>query len=284
MTKLLRAGVRRYAINPLTWVAFAAALLGGAFFGYMTNWCFYVEDIYMAIPSFICAILISLSVGREFSDGVIRNKITAGHRKGIIYLSELLLALINCTVIVILFWGVFAAFNTALLSKMPVSVICKLFVGCWLLQVTFVALHVLISSLITSKATASIVNLVLILAVIFSAYWIDDRLSQPEYFYEYGYNEEADEWYATEEKTLNPDYVKGVTRDIYEVVLDVLPYGQTVEYVTVFDVYCMGSEEEPLSLTAEQKTALNTHPFYSLGFIVAISAVGWFFFRRKDMK
>ena len=90
MAKLLRAGIRRYLHSIIFWLAFIATAAIACICATEAK-KYGVEDIYAVIGFLINAILIVMSVGREYSDGGFRNKVINGHTKGNIFISELIL-------------------------------------------------------------------------------------------------------------------------------------------------------------------------------------------------
>lgn len=82
MIKLLRSEARRYFKNVLFWLGIAALLICGLYFGTLEN----LDVTYHLVVPIVMAVLISLIVGREYSDGGFRNKIISGHSKGKIFL------------------------------------------------------------------------------------------------------------------------------------------------------------------------------------------------------
>ena len=99
MMKLLRAGYRRYFRNILFWIALAASAILGALCGVRVKDDTRLDDMYIVVGFMIFAALIALMIGREFSDGGFRNKITSGHTKGKVFFSEYILALTICLIL-----------------------------------------------------------------------------------------------------------------------------------------------------------------------------------------
>ena len=101
MTKLLSAGFYRLFKSRVLWIMLAICVLLQVFVC-VDNFRFeqktpegsvLLDDIvFSIIPAlgFISSALISLLLGEEYSDGVMRNKLTVGHRRSDIYLSNLI--------------------------------------------------------------------------------------------------------------------------------------------------------------------------------------------------
>ena len=101
MIKLLNAGFTRLRKNKIFWllsvfsIGFALVLINGQY-GNMKTYGETVEmgTLLLSYPPLIgivIAVFISLFLGAEYSDGAIRNKISIGHKRGNIYLSNFII-------------------------------------------------------------------------------------------------------------------------------------------------------------------------------------------------
>ena len=284
MTKLLAAGLWRYWRSSVTWISLGASIFMGVLCGMNINLEESIKVDYFLFPPLIFAVLISLSIGREFSDGTVRNKVIAGHKKGHIFFSELILALGFCS----LLWAVFAAIvgmlNRPVLSRSPDDVNADVFIGLYFLSIAFAAMQVLISVLINNKAVVAIVNLLLVLAITLFASSLHSDLRQPKFYRDPrpSYDAETGEMKMEVKLTENKNYIDGIRRDVYELVVDILPGGQLIECGAVMDEY--RSAENPGQLTDEQYDSLHRHPYYSLALILVLCVSGWLAFSKKDLK
>ncbi len=93
MIALLSTNFFRIRRDLLFWLALCVCLVGGIAFGMGFRGAPAFDDFY-AFPFFValCAFL-SLFLGREYGDGTLRNKVTAGYRRGQIYLAYFLVSL-----------------------------------------------------------------------------------------------------------------------------------------------------------------------------------------------
>ena len=107
MMKLLRADFRRYFKSKLFWISLAISAVLGLASGKRVYDAAMVDDIYVVFGFIVFAVLIALTVGREFSDGGFRNKITSGHTKGKIFLSEYIAAICICLILFFVSMGFF---------------------------------------------------------------------------------------------------------------------------------------------------------------------------------
>ena len=89
MTKLLRASLRRYAHNSIFWIS-SILTIGIAFIVSFSARTTFYDDAMVIAQMVIHAIMISWIVGKEFKEGIFRNKVIVGHSKGNIFLAELI--------------------------------------------------------------------------------------------------------------------------------------------------------------------------------------------------
>lgn len=281
MNKLLHAGFRRYTRSILFWIAAALSVVIGVLLGQKMDRTT-LDEVFIIEEFLIFAILISLSIGREYSDGGFRNKIIAGHTKGQIFWSEWILG-----VSISLFLFVLCGIPSTIIGygkydPWTPDVLIKILIGFIFLNILSAVICVFVSIIISKKAIAPIVNILLVLAFALSANYINVALKEPQYFYEYEFNEETGEFFENTDKvTANSRYVGGVMRECLEIAVDTFPAGQVYEYSDIFKKAMAHADQE---FSEEQERALNTHPFYSIGAIIVLSTAGYWIFRKRDLK
>lgn len=282
MSKLLRAGFRRYMRSFLFWISSVIAIGVGIYSGYLICNNFYMEDITFMILPIVETILISLMIGREYSDGIFRNKIVAGYRKGTIFLSETILALGNCLWFFLLKTVAFSITNSDLMKKMQTSELLLILLGFLLITITFTAITVFISCTVSNRAFSVVINIVLVLCIIFSSDYIDGKLQMPKYM---------DVGVVVEEKTEepiwinepNPGYIDGFSRNILETVQNSLPYGQIRRYENMLSPGFVPNLNQ-LKFSKVQSTMMYTLPLYSLGTTLAFLGIGYVLFKKRNFK
>ena len=313
MTKLLRACIRRYAHNTIFWIAAVLTIGLGISIAHSTRMTYY-DDALVIAQMLIHAVMISWVVGKEFKEGIFRNKVIVGHSKGSIYLSELICGVGIAFVLYFLCAVIFVAFNFYEVPLLPASLIVKIFVDYVLLNMCLAAIFVTISCLFSQQAIIAIVNIALVLVMTTASQRLYAQLSQPQYLERYEtinsewidengnirYKEvkvEGSEYYVD-----NPTYVGGVKRDIYDTIYKLSPYGHIIEFV-YFNMDWHGYEyflnnpvdgmtgEETWELiigdneiTDETIETFSSHLMYSSILLIATSAVGYIGFRKKEFK
>lgn len=290
MTKLLRADFMRLKKNKLFWLGvifmFGLGLyvILNAFFENLKvpelavsnpDFFFCVGAVFVGIAS---AIFTAFFIGTEYGDGTVRNKLIAGHRRGDVYLSELivctaasfimhtayLLVVIVCGVIFI------GAFVTPVLCLVEIALVSFISV------LASTALFVMMAMLIPSKP-ASIAALILVSIFLLAASaFCYSKLSEPEYFDGYVITS-SDINFGETEKIPNPGYPRGAWRKFYGFLFDFLPVGQMLQFSSSL------SDIEPIS-QAELILRVLKFSGYSLILTAASSACGLICFKRKDLK
>ena len=105
MIRLIKASLIRYIKSPFLIIALSSSLVFGVIHGilewkmihfdfeYYFNECVWLgspmSDLWFKCSIWVVIVLISSEIGKEFSDGTIRNKLYIGHTRMAIYLSEI---------------------------------------------------------------------------------------------------------------------------------------------------------------------------------------------------
>lgn len=247
MNKLLKANLRRLWRSWGFWVC-TALVLGFTVFYIHMSWAFdlsrnrqpmarYHLSSYLFVLLFI-AIFSVLFLGRGYSDGTIRNKVIAGHRRRNIYLANLLVCIIAGSVI-------FLAWFLGGLAKLPHlggwgitagQLVLLLFLS-YCSMLSAVAIVVMLCHFSTTKSSALLIVSLMSLLVVITGFTLWDGLSEPRNLELSGRLTVVDGVIVEREVDVkpNPYYVGGIRRGVYEVVFCMLPGGQqfhNVEQVT----------------------------------------------------
>ena len=210
------------------------------------------------------ALLISMFLGTEFSEGTIRNKLCIGHKRDEIFLSNF----ISCalaTIVLTAVWLLSSALLFGLIGPLEMEV--SEFVGCIFVAmgfaVSFAALYTVIGSLSSNKAMTIIYTFAVFIVLAIAASGLYDRLSEPEL-------NQGMTLVGTQlvemEPTPNPLYLSGMIRTVCEVALELLPTGQAL---LLSDV----AIEYPVRAIA-----------LSVIFTTVTLLVGGMLFKKKDIK
>lgn len=231
--------------------------------GYTTSLDDYYFNQAPPIGAFL-ALLISMFLGTEFSEGTIRNKLCIGHKRDEIFLSNF----ISCAFATIALTAVWLLTSALLFGMIgPLVMEVSKFIGCIFVAigfaVSFAALYTVIGSLSSNKAMTIIYTFVVFIIFAMAASALFDRLSEPEL-------NEGMTLVGTQlvemEPTPNPLYLSGAIRTVCEVALNLLPTGQALLLSEVAIEYPVRS----IALSAV--------------FTIVTLLAGSMLFRRKDIK
>lgn len=210
------------------------------------------------------ALVTSMFLGTEFSEGTIRNKLCIGHKRSHIFLSNFISCALAAIVLAVV-WLLISALLFGLIGPLEMGV--SEFAGCIFVAigfaVAFAALYTVIGSLSSSKAMTIIYTFAVFVVLVIVASGLYDRLCEPEmnggrYF--------DGTKFVQMEPTPNPLYLSGMIRTVCEVTLEFLPTGQAL---LLSDV----AIEYPVRAIA-----------LSVAFTIVTLFVGSMLFRRKDIK
>lgn len=210
------------------------------------------------------AVFAALFLGTEYSDGVIRNKLIAGHSRDAVYLSSLLLCAAYSLLVCAASIAAVLVVGVPLLGPPADLLLLLKRLGCGVLLVAaFSGLFTLPAMLIRNKSVLSVFNTICFFGLLFSAIYIMQRLEAQEFIMEASYVLDGE--YIPGEYIPNPAYLRGAARAIFEFFEEFLPTGQS---------FLISQLEVP-------------HPLrlglYSLLVTVLTTLVGILAFRKKDI-
>ena len=189
----------------------------------------YTIFIYVILAPIVNAVLTALFIGNDYSSGTMRNKRIAGHRRGIIYLANLLVCICAGICLCLAFALPQAAVGLLLkgeLNAAPTTIL--LYVGLsFALMIAFTALFTLIAMLCQNKSHTTAGCILLTFALLFAGVYISSTLEEPEYLAAYSYTENGVTIEEPEQK--NPYYITGTKRQVYELLQDLTPGGQVIQ-------------------------------------------------------
>lgn len=312
MIKLIRAGFRRYARKPLFWITLGLSLL----FGFVASQADinssvpnkrvlgnFVQDVFfgnttgrtfsglITILYGISAVLLCFSIGREFSDHVIRNKLVCGHSKGKIYLSEWILAMLVTVLMQLSFClGVVLDF-LPVLDDISLPFFLYLLGGLTLAHLALATFFAVVALLVNQRAVVIALCLVVLLGSESVIHNIQSKLNCSEFVYDYATPPVVENGVVIEEgemvATPNPRYVSGIRRKLYSYLVVALPSGPIREYDSVLSEMNRAVREpqnnDSFGYNEEALAVVKISPLYSIGAILVFGAVGYWIFRKKSI-
>lgn len=222
---------------------------------------------YVLIIGFLIAALDSLFVGTEYSDGTIRNKLIVGHKRESIYLSNL----ITCSAGGVLLC--LSYFVPALIVGIPfcgiesgdLKTIFLVLLGSLFMSLSFTSLCTMAGMLFQNKAHTAILTILGVCFFFVVSIYITGQLNISETIPTVIQN--GNEIVKDVGTELNPAYVGGVKRAVYQFLNNVLPTSQAITFwMSSYDATSVF-----LSL-------------YSVGVIIVTTVIGVCVFKKRDIK
>lgn len=230
----------------------------------------YLDDIFFnfyQMMAFAFAICISMTVGTEYSDGVIRNKLIVGHTRRNLYFSTLLLHTAVSFLMIVIHGVVSYGLGYLMFGgfQMEFSQLVYIITCSTLANFVFVTLFVGISMNSSNKAVTVVLTMVLYIAILYLTAFVGARLAAEEMTYD-GIHILADGTMQLGELIKNPNYVSGMTRTVLEFIYDLIPTGQIIQ------------------MQADKFVPCVQFPVLSVVLIVLNTAVGYLLLCKKDIK
>lgn len=278
MSKLLSANIMRLWKEKVFWIVIAVVFTLGAAIpisikiteirlGVFNS----IDPVFGQFAMFIgvvLAIFCSFFVGKEYSDGTIRNKIICGKKRVDIYFANF----VTCTVVSLMLCAAFflpyLGIGIPLIGSfnMEKEIVFWLFLTVIFLSIAFASIFNLISMLSTSKAVTATVCILLTFLFLYMGFQFRGMLNQPEIIDGTAYDENGVAYKEVEDFP-NPEYLQGGERQVVQFLFNLMPGGQVAQ--------CVGRG------TVGNLSQL---PIYSLGVILITTGIGVFVFKKKDLK
>lgn len=276
MNKLLYANFSRLWKNKSFWGSLIFMLLMGALLPIIRykkmiqyNAVYKIDDtfFYCAILiAIVSAVLCSLFIGTDYSDGTIRNKIIVGHSRTIIYLSNLLAVATASIILCMAFFIMHICIGFPLLGDFGDNkqIILALIIAIFFLAFALCSIFTLCSMLIQNKTTASITAIIISLVLLITGLSMFSSLNNEPKMIPANTSTNGSPVYDVDMP--NPKYLEGMKRDVYEFFYNFLPGGQIIQFT------CM-QVSNPYMLS-----------IYSGVIILITTGIGTSSFKRKDIK
>ena len=280
MTKLLHAEFSRLIKTKLFWLGLLVMItvplygVGVRYYDFYiaqeavwetADGLWFVGGMYIAV---VVSVFVSLFIGTEFSDGTIRNKLTVGHSRGNIYLSNL----ITCTC-VSLFYHIayiavwFGAGSLLLKSwETPMKTLAIMTALSLAAVVAASAVFTMLAMLIHNRSAGAVTAMLVAMAMLIGAMTVYSMLNAPEYI-ENAFQLSVDGEIVPSDPIPNPKYLTGVEREVYQHLLNTIPTGQLLRFGNL-----------------EYTDDMRYLPLYALAVSAICTAAGFFLFRRKDIR
>lgn len=226
----------------------------------------YTMLIYVILAPIVTSVMAAMFIGNDHSDGTIRNKLIAGHRRGRIYIANLLVCCYAGICLCLAFALPHISIGLLLKGEMKAApAVILVYVGLsFALIITFTALFTLLAMLCQNKSHTVAGCILLTFVLLFAGVYISSTLEEPEYLEAYSYTENGVTVEEPEQK--NPYYISGKKRQAYEFLQELTPGGQVIQ------ISEMGAKKPEMLI------------LYDGIILLASTSVGILLFRRKDLR
>ncbi|SHH86537.1 hypothetical protein SAMN02745823_01258 [Sporobacter termitidis DSM 10068] len=282
MSKLLRANFARLIKSKSLWLCVAAMLLFNIVYSlseYRNSTLYQYEyntssDTVFFLPYIVVGILVaifcSLYIGKEYSDGTIRNKMVVGHSRNSIYFVNFATCAAAGLLMNLAYLIAACALGIPLLGPLETDIqtaILWLLAGL-LLTIACAAIFSLLSMLNQNKALVAVISIVIAFTAIFLFAYLNGRMNEPEFMQGLSMtvNDAGQQVVQAGERVPNPHYLNDSQRKMYQFIMDFLPTTQAGQ------------------LASRNVPHAGLMLLYSGIIIVVTNAAGMFIFRRKDLK
>ena len=296
--QLLKARLVKYFTSPLfplaSLVSLASGINGGVYCTYFKDEAGTVlncpaDDMWMLTAIWAAIVLTAMCAGREFSDGTIRNKITAGHTKTSVFLAEVIAAAVMTGILY-------------LLNIVPTVIGAWYFIGEipaisaaeWLINI-FLSFELMSigTAAVTFLSAKRAVSVVIAFALHFILYIITGftngyyySIDEPRYGTETGYIIYEDGTIEeTEQEYENGYYIEGTPKTLIQIEHAVNPmYGleDAVHFGYIPDKTIV--DDHLLKQEANRIRDMRFDVIKMLAYCILTSCVGAYLFRKKDLK
>ncbi|MCR5539574.1 MAG: ABC transporter permease [Ruminococcus sp.] len=303
MLRLIKASLIRYLKSPFLIVAFLCSLVLGIIHG-VNEWRFihqdlesyntYVwlvspmSDIWFKCSIWVLIVLVSLEIGKEFSEGTIRNKLYIGHTRMSIYLSEMISCLIMVLISYLMFMIPTLIGGRYFFSELS-TVACMCLLGELLL---FFAVWGIFSAVLSMLITNRAVGVVAVFSVMLFFAVINANLRS--YYYNTDPAEitstvveisEDGKPYSFEETEKNTWYLDGIPKALVNIEHEVDPFSRSYNACNYAYIhYPEKAESAEFEMQAQINRQLKEDVLILILTIVIFIVGGSFLFQKKDLK
>jgi len=279
MSKLLSSNFSRLWKNKIFWLCMGGMLVyavvymlsaGQKTFSSLTGEVYTLEHYYfqfLLYVGFFFAVVSSMFLGTDYSDGTMRNKLIVGHTRTNVYLANLIVTFV-AGLLIMCVWFIGALVGVPALGFFtftPVNLV-GYFVFCILLVAAYSAINTFIAMLSSNKTTTVLISLALAFGLLLCASMIYNALEASETINTMSGITISGTAAPAGEAVPNPSYIGGAMRSVFQMLLNVLPTGQSVNVAFL-------KVEQPYIMILS-----------SVVVTVGITALGIVLFRKKDLK
>lgn len=271
MIKLLKAGFFRLKKDIIFWlfVFLTVGIAGFTLFRYTSNEEVQLDKIVnefiMYIGLFI-AIFVSIFVGKEHSQGIIRNKIIVGHSRISIFLANLIISIVTSILCEIVYLILVFLIGIPLFGglQMSLSQFAMVLLNTLLIIISFCSIFNFIS-MICSEITVSTTICIILFIIMFIAQGSFSLTANTDKYITHTYTDENGVSHIVSQK-LDPNY----------------PGDEKVKQARM--IYLSIPEGQAMELVINNFEYLKQMPIYSIILICTTNILGIYIFSKKELK
>lgn len=271
MTKLLKAGIFRLKKDIIFWtfIFLTFGLSGITLLRYSLidgiNLDKIINEFIMYIGLFI-AVFISIFVGKEHSQGIIRNKIIVGHSRISIFLSNLFISIIVSILCEIIYLIIVILIGIPLFGKiqMSLSEFAMIMLNTFLIIISFCSIFNFITMICSEITISTTICILLFIAMYIAQGAFSLTAHSTKYIENALYDENGNKHIISQE--LDPNYPGDEKVRIAKILYLSIPQGQAME------------------IESNTLNSLKQMPVYSIFFISIINLLGILIFSKKELK
>lgn len=271
MYKLLRAGFFRLKKDIIFWlfIFLTIGIAGINIFRYYSSENQVILDkvmneFIMYIGLFI-AIFISIFVGKEYSEGIIRNKIIVGHSRISIYLSKLIITVVASILCELIYVIIVLLIGLPLFGnlQMSASQLVMSMLNTFLIIIVYCSIFNFITMICSEITFSAVISIIFFIVIFVLESYFGYIANSPKYTTN-SYWENGVEYIISQE--LNPNYPGDSKVKLAKTIYLLIPQGQAAK------------------ITNMDMESLYQMPIYSITLIIIINIVGVYLFSKKELK
>lgn len=271
MIKLLKAGIFRLKKDVLFWL-FIFLTIGLAIFTllrYMPNEGTKLDDLINEFIMFIglfIAIFVSIFVGKEHSQGIIRNKIIVGHSRSEIFLTNLIISIMVSILCEILYLILIFLIGSPLFGQLQMhwSRLLMIILNTILVIISFCSIYNFVTMICSEITISTIICIILFIAMFITQGAFSLTAYSSKYIENAFYDENGNKHIISQEP--NPNY----------------PGDAKVKQTKMF--YLSIPQGQAMEIENNNLETLQQMPIYSITLIVSINLLGIYIFSKRELK
>lgn len=221
----------------------------------------------ISIIGIVTAVFTALFVGREYSDGTLKNKIIIGSSRAKIYLSNLIIVITVSLILELLHLFIVFLIGTHIFGTLQMSLSKFLIIAVCIIGIIIAnsSIFTCISMNIRNKTISAITSLLLAFGMMVTSILLISRLNEPKYIESAVLTKSNTSQYEIVQEK-NPKYLNKSQRKVYENILAFIPTGQSFMILGAMDAN------------------FKIFPLYSLGVIILFTGLGIIIFKKQELK